>query len=116
MNDLNWTAVLTSNLPLYNGTYTYSNGELTLTYEYNETLEYTNVTFYFSPFLDYYFEETPGSTFGLELVLPSNEPIVVYSDEVYAQRAVFTKTLLAAEVISYVMFFVGLFCNKIIGL
>ena len=40
----------------------------------------------------------------------------MYSDEVYTQRAVFTKLLLAAEVISYVMFFVGLFCNKIIGL
>lgn len=83
---LNFIEVLEPNLPLFNGSFVYENGSLTLKYEYNETLEGKNLTFFFFPYTDSRFEETPGSTIDMQLILPTNEPIVVYEDEVYHQR------------------------------
>ena len=83
LTNLDFLAAITPSLPLFNGSFTYHNGVLILSYEYADTLEYSDLTFYFMPSSEPGFFETPGSTTSIELVLPSNEPIVVYDGQVY---------------------------------
>lgn len=60
-SDFDFVNAITASLPLFNGTFTYSNGKLTLSYQYDQTLENNNLTFFFSPFNDTRFINTPSS-------------------------------------------------------
>lgn len=76
LDDLNLSSIIKTDLPLTDMTYVIENGQLKLTYKFNETVQGKNGSILFDPSGDPRFFATPPKNFSL-ILNPSNIPAVL---------------------------------------
>lgn len=78
MDTLDFSNLLMTDLPIYNPTYTYTNGQLSLTYDYNATIQGIRGTITINPNWNSMFFATPNTTVNITIEPTNNLPAVYY--------------------------------------
>lgn len=115
LDGIDFTTLLTTDMPLYNPTYTFSNGVLSLTYDYNITVQGTNGSITLNPSWNSQFFAMPNTVINITIDPTNNLPALYYNESVYENVKHMEKTYQAAVYSSYGILVLGMLCDKVIG-
>lgn len=116
LDHIDFSSMIHTDLPLSNVSYKVENGQLKLTYDFNETLQGRTGSISFSPSASPLFFATPTTNLSFVVEPTNNLPAVVYDNTTYLKQETIEKLYQAMYYGSYGIMAVGLTCDKIIGI
>lgn len=114
LDTFNFSTIMTSNIPNAQISFVYSNGQLKVTVQYNESIQSKNVSIELSPPTIY------NNTFDMKVssskftISPSNAEAYYYPDSVYTENTATDYVLLVSTIAGLVL--CGAILRKLIGL
>lgn len=116
LDTLDFSGLLSTDLPLSNPTFTFENGVLSVVYDYNQTVQGFRGSVTINPNWNSQFFAMPNTTINITIDPTNNLPAIYYNESTYEDVKNLDKTYQAAVYSSYGLLFLGMFCDKVIGI